>query len=97
MKPNKSSVLVGLGNNAYATHDLQQALRYYTLAYESDTKSQCASYNLSLVYAALGDVANAAHYQRIADPLLTSFSSKIVIRWPRTPRQFTLRQQIWSD
>ena len=73
MKPNKSSVLVGLGNNAYATHDLQQALRYYTLAYESDMKNRGASYNLALVYAALGDVANAARYRHIADSITDEF------------------------
>ena len=73
MKPNKSSVLVGLGNNAYATHDLQQALRYYALAYESDPKNRGASYNLSLVYAALGDVASAAHYRRIAESITDEF------------------------
>ncbi|MBI3775656.1 MAG: glycosyltransferase family 39 protein [Gammaproteobacteria bacterium] len=73
IKPKKSSVLVGLGNNAYATHDLQQALRYYTLAYEADAKNRTASYNLSLVYAALGDARNAAHYRQIADSITDEF------------------------
>lgn len=73
IRPKKSSVLVGLGNNAYATHDLQQALRYYLLAYESDPKNRGASYNLSLVYAALGDMVNAARYRRIADSITDEF------------------------
>lgn len=73
IKPKKSSVLVGLGNNAYATHDLQQALRYYTLAYEADAKNRTASYNLSLVYAALGDMRSAAHFRQIADSITDEF------------------------
>jgi len=73
LRPNKSSVLVGLGNNAYATHDLQQALRYYTLAYGSDNKNRGASYNLSLVYAELGDVANATRFRHIADSITDEF------------------------
>ena len=73
IKPNKSSVLVGLGNNAYATRNLQQALRYYTLAYEADPKNRGASYNLSLAYAALGDPVNAARYQRIADSITDEY------------------------
>ena len=73
LKPTKSSVLVGLGNNAYATRDLQQALHYYTLAYASDMKNRSASYNLALVYAALGDIANAAYYRRIADSITDEF------------------------
>lgn len=73
LKPNKSSVLVGLGNNAYTTKNLQQALRYYLLAYESDRKNRSASYNLALVYAALGDVANATHYRRIAESITDEF------------------------
>lgn len=73
LKPNKSSVLVGLGNNAYATKDLQQALRYYTLAYEADVKNRSASYNLSLVYAALGDIAKANYYRQIAASITEEF------------------------
>ena len=73
IKPNKSSVLVGLGNNAYATRNLQQALRYYTLAYEADPKNRGASYNLSLAYAALGDPVNAARYRRIADSITDEY------------------------
>ena len=73
LKPNKSSVLVGLGNNAYATKDLHQALRYYTLAYESDMKNRSASYNLALVYAALGDIAKANYYRHIADSITEEF------------------------
>lgn len=73
IKPDKSSVLVGLGNNAYATKDLQQALRYYTLAHEADPKNRGASYNLSLVYAALGDVENAMRFRRIADAITDEF------------------------
>lgn len=73
IKPDKSSVLVGLGNNAYATKDLQQALRYYTLAHESDPKNRGASYNLSLVYAALGDIENAVRFRRIAEAITDEY------------------------
>ncbi len=73
LKPNKSSVLVGLGNNAYATKDLQAALRYYSLAYQADARNRSASYNLSLVYAALGDVANATRYRRISESITDEF------------------------
>jgi tetratricopeptide (TPR) repeat protein len=73
LDPSKSSVLIGLGNNAFATQDARQALHYYTLAYEADKNNRAASYNLSLVYATLGDAANAMRFRRIAESISDEF------------------------
>ena len=70
--PKRSSAWVGLGNNALAHGDQQQALQFYQKAYAADPNNRIASYNLALIYQRLGDLKRAAFYQRIAQQLQTT-------------------------
>lgn len=64
--PQRSSAWVGLGNNALAKGDQQQALSFYQRAYTVDPNNRIASYNLALVYQQLGNMERAAYFQRRA-------------------------------
>jgi tetratricopeptide (TPR) repeat protein len=64
--PQRSSAWVGLGNNALARRDPQQALKFYHNAYQADPSNFIASYNLALVYRGLGDGQRAAYFENIA-------------------------------
>jgi len=64
--PKRSSAWVGLGNNALARGEQQQALRFYQRAYEADPNNRIASYNLALVYRQLGRLERAAFFRRLA-------------------------------
>ncbi len=64
--PKRSSAWVGLGNNALARGEQQQALRFYQRAYEADPNNRIASHNLALVYRQLGRLERAAFFRRLA-------------------------------
>ncbi len=64
--PNRSSAWVGLGNNALAREQQQQALRFYQRAYTADPNNRIASHNLALVYRQLGRLERAAFFRRLA-------------------------------
>ncbi len=64
--PKQSSAWVGLGNNALARGEQQQALEFYQRAYEADPNNRIASHNLALVYQQLGRPERAAFFQRLA-------------------------------
>ncbi len=64
--PKRSSAWVGLGNNALARGEQQQALRFYQRAYETDSNNRIASHNLALVYQQLGRLERAAFFRRLA-------------------------------
>jgi len=64
--PKRSSAWVGLGNNALAREQRQQALEFYQKAYETDPDNRIASYNLALVYQQLGKPERAAFFRRLA-------------------------------
>ena len=64
--PQRSSAWVGLGNNALAKGDQQQALTFYQRAYTVDPNNRIASYNLALVYRQMGNLERAAYFQRRA-------------------------------
>lgn len=70
--PQRSSAWVGLGNNALARNNQQQALEFYQKAYGADPNNHIASYNLSLVYQRLGNMERAAFYQRISQQAATA-------------------------
>ena len=61
-----SSAWVGMGNNAWARNDLQQAIEFYLKAYETNPKNYVASYNLSLAYQKLGNFEQARYFENIA-------------------------------
>ena len=69
LKPNTSTILVGLGNNAWSRKDLQGALSFYTQAFNADKKNYHAAYNLSILYRTMGDMNRAAIYQQQAQQL----------------------------
>lgn len=69
LAPQRSSSWVGMGNNAYARQDLNQALDYYQTAFNADPTNIIASYNLAMVYRNLGNMEQAMHYQRITQQL----------------------------
>ena len=65
-KPKRSSAWVGLGNNALARGESQQALSYYQRAYQADSENFVASYNLMLIYQRLGSLQMAARFRDIS-------------------------------
>lgn len=67
--PKRSSAWVGLGNNALARRQLQEALNYYQQAYQADPRNTVASHNLALVHQNLGNLERARYYQRITQTL----------------------------
>ncbi len=67
--PQRSSAWVGLGNNALARGDQQQALAFYEKAYAADPNNRVAAYNLALVYQQTGNPERAAFFQRRAQAL----------------------------
>lgn len=67
--PARSSAWVGLGNNALARGDSQQALQHYQQAYQTNPKNFVASYNLAMVYQSLGKLQQAAHFRNISQKL----------------------------
>ncbi len=64
--PNRSTVLVGLGNNAWSRKDFQAARSFYEKAYRADKTNYEAAYNLSVIYQNLRDRNKAAFYQQEA-------------------------------
>ena len=66
LAPGRSTVLVGLGNNAWSRKDFQAARSYYEQAFSADRNNYQAAYNLSLLYKMLGDLNKAAFYQQQA-------------------------------
>ena len=66
LAPGRSTVLVGLGNNAWSRKDFQAARSYYEKAFSADRNNYQAAYNLSLLYKMLGDLNKAAYYQQQA-------------------------------
>jgi len=64
--PKRSSAWVGLGNNALARGEQQQALEFYQRAYEADPNNRIASHNLALAYQQLGKPERAAFFRRLA-------------------------------
>jgi len=66
LAPGRSTVLVGLGNNAWSRKDFQAARSYYEKAFSADRNNYQAAYNLSLLYKMLGDMNKAAYYQQQA-------------------------------
>ena len=68
-KPRRSSAWVGLGNNALARGDSQQALSFYQNAYQADNKNFVASYNLMVIYQQLGKLQMAARFRDISRKL----------------------------
>ena len=67
--PQRSSAWVGLGNNALARGELQQARDFYHQAYQANPNNRVASYNLALVYQRLGDRQQARRFQIISQRL----------------------------
>ncbi len=67
--PKHSSAWVGLGNNALARKDTEQALEYYQEAFKADPANAVASYNLAMVYRSLGYTQEARQYQLITQQL----------------------------
>jgi tetratricopeptide (TPR) repeat protein len=67
--PRRSSAWVGMGNNALARGDQQQALAFYQQAYQADPSNFVASYNLMLTYQRLGQLQQAAHFRDISRKL----------------------------
>jgi hypothetical protein len=70
--PKRSSAWVGLGNNALARNNSQQALEYYQKAYKADPNNFVASYNLMLTYQSLGKLQQAAYFRNISKRLQPS-------------------------
>lgn len=70
--PNRSSAWVGLGNNALARKNSQQAMGFYQKAYQADPSNFVASYNLMLVYQSLGKLQEAARFRTISQRLQQS-------------------------
>lgn len=66
LAPNRSTVLVGLGNNAWSRKDYRSALSYYEKALDADKNNYQAAYNLAVLYRDLGDMNKAAFYQQQA-------------------------------
>ncbi|NOX42945.1 MAG: hypothetical protein GXP19_04310 [Gammaproteobacteria bacterium] len=66
LAPNRSTVLVGLGNNAWSRKDYQATRSFYEKAFQADKNNYEAAYNLSILYRSLGDMNKAAYYQREA-------------------------------
>jgi tetratricopeptide (TPR) repeat protein len=64
--PQRSSAWVGLGNNALAKGEQDQALVFYQRAYTVDPNNRIASYNLALVYRQMGNLERAAYFQQRA-------------------------------
>jgi tetratricopeptide (TPR) repeat protein len=67
--PKRSSSWVGLGNNALARGDSQQALNFYQKAYQADSRNFVASYNLMMIYQRLGKLQQAAYFRDISRKL----------------------------
>lgn len=67
--PQRSSAWVGLGNNALARNNTQQALEFYQRGYQADPNNFVASYNLMLVYQSLGKLQEAARFRSISQRL----------------------------
>ncbi|MBL1277090.1 MAG: hypothetical protein COB30_013480 [Ectothiorhodospiraceae bacterium] len=65
-KPNRSSAWVGLGNNALARGNSQQALSHYQKAYQADPQNFVASYNLTMIYQSLGKLQMSARFRDIS-------------------------------
>ena len=65
-QPRRSSAWVGLGNNALARGNSQQALSFYQNAYQADSKNFVASYNLMVIYQQLGKLQMASRFRDIS-------------------------------
>ena len=67
--PQRSSAWVGLGNNALARQDNQQAIEFFKKAFQADPKNFIAPYNLALTYRRIGDIEQAQYFENIARQL----------------------------
>ncbi len=64
--PQRSSAWVGLGNNALARQDNQQAIEFFQKAFQVDPGNFIAPYNLALTYRRIGDIEKAQYFEEIA-------------------------------
>ncbi len=67
--PQRSSAWVGLGNNALARQDNQQAIEFFKKAFQADPKNFIAPYNLALTYRRIGNLERARYFENIARQL----------------------------